>query len=401
MTPTTTTFSRYLWLIAAIFSVAIVTFLLRGAVFPFIVGGALAYILHPLVAFTEGFLPWRDRHPQLSRVTAILTVFALVLAIIAGAIALVLQPALDQFRAFMEALPDLFRTARITVESWTTNYSTKVPEEVRIQIELGLQNAGTVIAGAVQNVVQRTVSAASSALTIVIGLAIVPLFLFYSLKDRETFVDGLVSWVPLGSRIHARSTIQIINHVFSSYIRAQLLLGLVVGILVFLGMTVLGVRFSIILGVLAGVFELVPIVGPWLGAIPGIVVVLATSPDDFILVLSLYLGVQLLENVFLVPKLQSQALHVHPVIIMMVLLVGSELAGLWGIILGPPLVGGAIEVIHYFRSVWNPDDFPPEAPHYVRDHADDHDRPDELEETDDADITDSTEQAQTQAPADD
>ncbi len=221
-------------------------------------------------------------------------------------------------------------------------------------IQVAVQEAGAVLAGSAQSFVVKTIGVVSRALTVVIGLASLPLFLYYVLKDREKMVDGLVSVFPPSSRTHARNIITLVNHVFSSYVRAQLFLGLVVGVMIFIGLTILDVDFAIILAVAAGVFELVPIIGPWLGAIPGIVVVLATSPDKFFWVLLVYFGVQLLENSLLVPRIQSRALNVHPVMILVVIIVGSEVAGLWGIILGPPLVVAGKEVFQYFAEEWHP-----------------------------------------------
>ena len=202
----------------------------------------------------------------------------------------------------------------------------------------------------------RTLGAVSQALTIVIGLAAVPLLLFYGLKDREEVVEGLIVLFPPRARFHVKNVITILNHVFSSYVRAQVFLGFVVGLLVYIGLLVLRVQFAGVLAITAGLFELIPIIGPWLGAIPGAVVVLATSPEKIVWVTGLYFGVQLLENSILVPRIQSRALHVHPIMIIFVLIAGSELAGLWGVVLGPPLAVAAKEVYTYFSVEWHSQD---------------------------------------------
>lgn len=104
---------------------------------------------------------------------------------------------------------------------------------------------------------------------------------------------------------------------------------------------------------MAGFSELIPIVGPIIGAIPGILVTLATDPEKIIWVILMYLIIQLLENSLMVPRIQSQALKVHPVVIMLALVVGSEFAGLYGLILGPPIVAVIKEVVYYLKK-WNP-----------------------------------------------
>jgi predicted PurR-regulated permease PerM len=136
-------------------------------------------------------------------------------------------------------------------------------------------------------------------------------------------------------------------------VKAQLFLAIVVGVMVYIGLLALGIKFPILLATIAGFTELIPIIGPILGAIPGIFVTLATAPEKIVWVALLYLAVQVLENSLLVPRIQSQALRVHPVAIMLALVIGSEFAGLYGIILGPPLLAAAKEVFFYARS-WNP-----------------------------------------------
>ncbi|MCX8213089.1 MAG: AI-2E family transporter [SAR202 cluster bacterium] len=115
----------------------------------------------------------------------------------------------------------------------------------------------------------------------------------------------------------------------------------------------------------AGAFELIPIIGPLLGAIPGVLVALATSPGDLLWVVLLYTGVQLVENVVLVPRIQGRAVDIHPAIIMLLLVISSEVAGLRGVIVAVPLAAVARDVFLYFLHEWSedpagpPDDTPP------------------------------------------
>jgi predicted PurR-regulated permease PerM len=143
------------------------------------------------------------------------------------------------------------------------------------------------------------------------------------------------------------------NRTIGSYIRGQLLLGLVVGTLAALGLFLLGVPFQILLGIVAGLTELVPIIGSWIGGAVAVLVTLATTPEKVIWVILLYLGIQVLENSFLVPRIQGNALNLHPIAVMIVIVVGSHLFGLWGVILGPLLVAAARDVIKYFIDQWN------------------------------------------------
>ena len=118
-------------------------------------------------------------------------------------------------------------------------------------------------------------------------------------------------------------------------------------------MFLLRVKFPLLLGVVAAITELVPIIGPWVGGIAGILVTLATSPEKTLWVILLYLGVQLVENSLLVPRIQGRALGLHPIVVMLIIVTGSQLLGLWGVILGPLLVASAKDVIKYFFQEWD------------------------------------------------
>jgi predicted PurR-regulated permease PerM len=193
----------------------------------------------------------------------------------------------------------------------------------------------------------------TNSFSLVIGLSVIPIFLFYLLKDQKTLSDGIYAPVPLAIRYHLRNVASIINQIIGSYIRGQLLLGVVVGTLMALGLFLLGVPFQVLLGIVAGITELVPLIGPWIGGAVGILVTLATAPEKVIWVILLYLGIQVLENSFLVPRIQGNALDLHPIAVMVVIVIGSHLFGLWGVILGPLLAAVAKEVIKYFVDQWN------------------------------------------------
>ena len=179
----------------------------------------------------------------------------------------------------------------------------------------------------------------------------VPIFVFYLLKDREKVRDSVIDVFPSDSQIHVVHILRILNRVVGAYVRAQVTLAAVVGVFISVGLFLIGVDYAILLGVVAGMFEFIPIIGAWLGFIPALVVVLSTSPDKFIWILLLYAGVQLMQGAFLVPRIQSFAIKIHPLLILVSILIGSEVGGLWGVILGPPIAASVKELIVYFSNI--------------------------------------------------
>ena len=340
------------WLILGALVIAVLLYQLRGALLPFVVGGALAYILDPFVTWLERRIPWMSSRPELKRVLIIALIFIIsaivaIVALVAGVTILI-----HEIRAFIRELPQLIEASRATIQNVDAQLAARLPEEVVVLIHDAAQDLGSQIVGAAQVFAVRTYGVISQTMSLLLGLAMVPLILFYILKDRGKIIEGMLNTLSPQPREHTRNVLSLLNGVFSSYIRGQLILGVMVGTMVFFGLWFLGVPFAPVLGLVAGITELIPVIGPWLGAIPGLLVVLATAPEKFVWVALLYLGVQLLENSLLVPRIQSESLNLHPVMVLAALIVGSEVAGLWGMILGPPLAAASREVLLYFLGVW-------------------------------------------------
>jgi len=132
----------------------------------------------------------------------------------------------------------------------------------------------------------------------------------------------------------------------SRWLGAQLLLGLIVGSMTFIGLKIIGVPYALGLSILAGILELVPTVGPILAAIPAIAIAFIKSPVIALITLALYIVVQQLENNLLVPKIMQKTVGLNPVITILALLIGVKLAGITGMVLAIPVT----MLIHEFSK---------------------------------------------------
>ena len=325
-------------------------YLVRGALFPLVLGIVLTYILNPFVNFFEQFIPLKSTKPKLARALSITIVIVTAFLIIAGSLLVVVPPMFKQSSELITNIPSLITDARTTVESWNKEYASNIPEEVRVEIDRLLENGGEILLGAFSGLIGRTAVAAVHALTLVIGLVVLPLFVFYFLKDRETVRESFVEIFPTDTQIHVVYVLRILNRIIGAYVRAQFTLAAVVWVFISIGLMLMGVKYAILLGAVAGIFELVPIVGAWLAIIPTIIVVLSTSPEKILWVLLLYLGVQLFQGAVIVPRVQSFAMKLHPLMILISIVVGSEIAGLWGVVLGPPIAASIKELLIYFSN---------------------------------------------------
>ena len=319
----------------------------------------IAYVLLPVARVLERGIPWTRSRPTLARGMAVAVVFAALLGILGGVLALIIPPTVEQGQRFAEEFPGFFNSARLTLEGWIARYTELIPPGMRQNIEETLADAGGIVSGAAWDVVAQTVRLVSGSFAFVLGLATAPVLVFYLMKDSSVIRSSLFAPFPRALRPILRDALDIADRTLGAYIRGQMTLGVVVGTVVTVGLVLLGVPFAFILGIVAGLTELVPIIGPWIGGAAGVLVTLATAPEKLPWVILLYLAVQLVENVFLVPRIQGETLRMHPVAVIMVIVIASHYFGLWGVILGPPVVAMLKDMALYFVREWNR---PPEPP---------------------------------------
>ena len=313
----------------------------------------LAYVLLPVAKLLERGMPWRHKRPGLARGIAVGIIFLIGLGIFAGLIIAVVPPTIEQGQRFIADFPAFLNNARITIEGWVARYADVVPADLRDQAEQALAGAGGIIGAAAWNVVKQTLGIITGSFAFILGLATAPVLIFYLMKDSGPIRESLHAPFPTAIRPYLRDILDIADRTLGGYIRGQLTLGVVVGVFVAVGLLVIQVPFAVLLGIVAGLTELVPIIGPWIGGAVGVLVTLATAPDKVLWVILLYLIVQLLENTLLVPRIQAGSLNMHPIAVILVITVGSQYFGLWGVILGPPLVALAKDVIIYLVKQWN------------------------------------------------
>ena len=149
---------------------------------------------------------------------------------------------------------------------------------------------------------------------------------------------------------YLRDTIGIIGRVVGRYFRGQLVLGAIVGTIVFVGMKLIGfpAGLAMALGFLSFIMEMVPVFGPWITLVIGIVVTLAFLPQKILWVIGLHVMIPILEGNFLVPRIQGEALNIHPALGLFILVLGTNLGGVWGIVIAFPFTATVMALYNYF-----------------------------------------------------
>ena len=200
----------------------------------------------------------------------------------------------------------------------------------------------------------------SGTFALIIGLATMPMLIFYMVKDSSDIGSAMLAPFPKPLQPYLIELARIADRTLGGYLRGQLILASTIGVVVTIGLVALGVPFAFLLGVVAGFTALIPIVGPFIGGAVALLVTLATAPEKLLWVLALYVVVQLAENTLLAPRVQAGTLNIHPIVVILVIIVGGHFFGIWGIIFGAPLVSMGRDVVRYVAHEW---DQPPDAPH--------------------------------------
>jgi predicted PurR-regulated permease PerM len=316
-------------------------YLARRALLPFAIGTFLAYLVSPAVNGIGTRLPAGLRGRRSWRGLVVIAVYTLSLIGLALFLAWIVPPIGTEIGGLVQRFPELgrkiYEVAPDAIRTLLTTYRETVPPEIQQVLDRNLQNVVPSLLSLLQSGISTTLDIALSTLSFTLGLIVVPLWMFYILRDQHDMTRTFYALVPAALREDVRSVLVLADAVLGSYLRGQVLLCLSVGAMVTAGLLFLRVDFALLLGTIAGIFEVLPVLGPILGAIPAVLVALATSPSNAVWVVVLAIAVQQLQNLFLVPQVQGMTVRLHPAIVMLVMIVGSEVAGVAGVILSVPL----------------------------------------------------------------
>ncbi len=333
--------------------IVVILVLAAGAVKPFVLGVLLAYLLGPLVDRLAAF--------RIPRGLAVLIVFVAAFVVVAAAGAIALAPLITQVRLFITDLPDIAADLRQALQDFYQGLN--LSREIRDVIDNALSNAGTGLGGVdIGAIVSPLVTSLVGLLSTITAYAILPAWLFFVLKDRPRLGNALEAALPPGWRGDVFAMFAIVNRVFGNWVRGQLILGATVGVFSYGGLLVLSTyvdpvfgRYAVLLALVAGLLELVPFIGPVIAAIPVVLIGVTVGPGGIIAALLLWAAIQLLENNLLVPKIQGDAVELHPSAVLLALVVGAAIGGIIGAIVSLPIAAAGRDMFRYaFHRVGEP-----------------------------------------------
>jgi predicted PurR-regulated permease PerM len=319
----------------------------RGALPAFFIAVALAFILDPIVTSLQ--------RRSVPRWAGVLIAYVAVVALVWLLVAFAIPPLAQQSRELIDHLPELgaaITNVQQDVLEWYR--SLPLPADLREMLDESISNAEAAFADALRAILGPAVSTLLRTAGFILGLIVIPVWLFFVLKDREGLPRNVRRALPMTWHADANNALSLLALTGGRWVRGQLLLGAAVFLATVIGLTALTFagfeefgRFTLVLALIAGVLEWFPIIGPIIAAIPAILIGLTISPAAAIAAAVLYTAIQQLENNLLVPKVLGDAVKLHPAVMILALVVGGGLFGIGGAILAAPTVAVARDLYQY------------------------------------------------------
>jgi predicted PurR-regulated permease PerM len=284
----------------------------------------LAYALEPALNLAQRVLP---------RALAALLIYVLALGVIAAGILLLAPPTIQQ----------------------SENLAVKLPGYLD-QLSAYRPLAGVDIAGELRGLAQSTLSSAVGVVEAVAGgvvdTALVLVLGFWFMVDGHRMAGVALHVFPEQQRDKARFVQDTVSQVLGAYIRGQLLMATIIGLSAGVGSWLLGVRYPVLIGILAFFFELIPMVGPILASLPAVIISLTQPWPLVVYVIVFFVCMQVIENNVLAPRITGGAVGLHPVVALLAIVIGADLGGVVGALFAVPVAGVASVLIAAAWKGW-------------------------------------------------
>jgi predicted PurR-regulated permease PerM len=339
-------------LVLAYFAFRYVLYPVRIIFPPLVVALIMVYLLNPIVSGLE--------RRGVRRGWGSLIVYLIFLAVVGTALSFLVPLVATQVQEFADAAPSIFREVGRSVQDVFDRF--------------GVQLAPTAPASeSVLDFFGRLVSVTGTILNVILVFVLGPILAFYLLVDLPKVRRGIQALIPARRRDEVQHVGRKIGQAIGSFFRGQLLVALFVGIVSALGLWFVGLPFWALVGLVSGLFNLIPLIGPIIGTLLAVLVATTTETSGGVLALDpglplalgsaiVLLTVQQIDNHILSPNIVGRTVRLHPVTVMLGLLAGATLLGLWGMLLAVPVMASVkILMLHVWdtRGTWPPS---PEEP---------------------------------------
>ena len=304
----------------------------------------LAYAMEPVLAGLDSFLP---------RGVAAIGAYLLAIVLLVVLAWLLIHPLVTQANSLAIRIPNYLERADQSLNRLAAGFGITLPAPA--------QARGSVLnsaRGEAQTVILQALGAVTRVANVVVDLVIVLVLGFWFMVDGRRLADAFLRVVPEAQRERVLFLEQTVSAVLGAYIRGQLTMAVIIGLSSGLGCWALGVPYPAVIGLLAFFFELIPMVGPVLASLPAILIALFQPATLFglplvVAVLAFFVLMQFAENNIVGPRITGHAVGLHPVGALIALLLGAEVAGIWGALFAVPVAGVASVLATAGLKAWH------------------------------------------------
>lgn len=343
-----------LLLLLNIFLFTKVSFLLRPVgdfveiiLLPMILTGLLYYLLNPIVDALEKY--------KVSRTVAISILFICIALLLVWGLAVAIPSMQEQVRSFAKNLPIYLQELDYQV---TTLLQEEQFEQFRPTIMELMDSLNSQVVSYAQKFSSSAVNWASSLLStasqIIVAILIMPFILFYLLRDGRRLNGYISQFLPIKWRTSIATVLSDVNHQLSNYVRGQVTVAIIVAFMFSILFSIIGLKYPVTLGILAGFLNLIPYLGSFLAMIPAVLLGLFAGPFMLLKVLIVFMIEQTIEGRFVTPLIIGSSLKIHPITILFVLLTAGQMYGVLGVLLGIPIYA-SVKVILTALFEWYKD----------------------------------------------
>src|SRR5699024_6260032 len=296
---------------------------------PIIVSLILYYLFNPIVNLMERY--------NISRLWGVIILFLVIIGVISLAINLLIPVISSQIKTFGTNFPHYITKVNQFIDN-ITKYT--VASNFYSQIQDYLNSLAKKIPSMISDYFNGFGSKVKNIAETVVNVGVVivttPFVLFFMLKDGHRFKDFSTKIVPPKFRKDYHDLLDKMSVQVGSYIQGQIIVTLCIGVLLFIGYSIIGLDYGLILACIAAVTSVVPYIGPTIAISPAIIIALITSPIMLLKLILVWTAVQFIEGHFISPNVMGKTLKIHPLTIIFILLSAVNLLGVVGVILGIP-----------------------------------------------------------------
>ncbi|MDE1710793.1 AI-2E family transporter [Staphylococcus cohnii] len=296
---------------------------------PIIVSIILYYLFNPLVNLMERY--------NISRLWGVIILFLVIIGVIALAINLLIPVIGAQFKSSGNNFPYYVDKVNKFIDS-VTKYSliSNFYGQIQDQLDSLAKKLPSMVSDYFNGFGSKVKNFAEALVNVGVVIATTPFVLFFMLKDGHRFKEFSTNLMPPKFRKDFHDLLDKMSLQVGSYIQGQIIVSFCIGILLFIGYSIIGLDYSLILASIAAVTSVVPYIGPTIAISPAIIIALITSPIMLLKLVVVWTAVQFIEGHFISPNIMGKTLKIHPLTIIFILLSAGNLLGVVGVILGIP-----------------------------------------------------------------